>query len=89
MNTQAKLRKLCSVYRPGKVCDAAGISSTALRNIINQPNCSPRVSTLKAIAIALGVDLAWLMDDKAEWPPVRIGTPKIDALPDDEVSAVA
>lgn len=79
MTFSQKLSRLLRVHRAEAVSRASGISVpqlSCLRRGIN----APLMKTANSLAKTFGIDVGWLIDDAKSWPPVRVGSPLLDAL---------
>ena len=68
MNLQEKLRRLKGDKSYADLAKAADCTPANVRKIIDEGS-QPSFSIGAALAMALGVDAAWLADDKRDWPP--------------------
>jgi transcriptional regulator with XRE-family HTH domain len=71
VSTSDKLKKLLALHNKKAVARVAGIELGTLLNAISGRR-RPHLETLRSIARVIGVDLAWLEDPRAGWPPVRV-----------------
>ena len=80
MKLQLKLAEFGKVYKTATIARASGLSASRLRAIVKSERPNPKLETVNAIALAVGVDPLWLIDDRADWPPIYSGRPAIDDL---------
>jgi transcriptional regulator with XRE-family HTH domain len=71
MQLHEKISRLLKPYNRSVIAQAAGVTPETLHNAA-LGRCTPRLQTLKRIAVALGVDVSWMIDDSQVWPPVRV-----------------
>jgi DNA-binding phage protein len=69
MTLREKLERLTEFSNRKRICKAAGLSSNVLYGIIVEGK-DPCLGTIAAIAKVLGIELSWLVDERASWPPV-------------------
>lgn len=69
MTIAEKLKRFSQTHNMSAIARATGVSRTCIGQICK--GSQPRASVAVRLARALGVDVAWLIDDTAEWPPVR------------------
>jgi transcriptional regulator with XRE-family HTH domain len=68
MTLTAKLSALAEGKNRAELARGVGLKATLLSDYINK-GYMPRADIALKIARALGVDVAWLIDDAAPWPP--------------------
>ena len=75
MTIHDKLARLTQLSQKATVSKAAGLSPATLYNLIHRRQS---VTTRVAVSLArvLSVDVGWLVDDRREWPPVRVDEPE-------------
>ncbi len=71
MNFTDKLKRLTEDRIKSKLSVRAGLPPTAISNYIAR-GYLPSASTALVLARVLDVSVEWLIDDKKEWPPVRV-----------------
>lgn len=71
MTFQEKLKRLTQDRRLNVVARRAGIAERGISNYLAKPQ-NPRSDIALRLAKVLGVDVAWLIDDVQDWPPVRV-----------------
>lgn len=71
MTFHDKLRRLVQDMNKSAVARRAGISPQAIDSYVRLGNV-PLIDSAVRLARALGVDIAWLIDDERDWPPVRV-----------------
>ena len=76
MTFAEKLKRLTEDRRQTVLCKRAGLPSTTIANYLSKQQ-TPRSDRALALAKVLGVSLDWLVDDKQEWPPVRVASTQI------------
>jgi transcriptional regulator with XRE-family HTH domain len=74
MTINEKLKRLTRFMHKAAVCRAALVGENTLWRIIDRQQM-PSASVAFRLAQALGVDVGWLLDDSASWPPVRLDEP--------------
>ena len=74
MTVNEKLNRLASMMSPTKLAKASGLKMTTVFNYISGKSV-PSAQNVLPIARALGVDVHWLLDDRAGWPPVYAEDP--------------
>lgn len=71
MQFHQKLTRLTEDRIKAVLCKRAGLPATAISNLLAKKQM-PSADTAFRIARTLSVSLEWLLDDNADWPPVRI-----------------
>jgi transcriptional regulator with XRE-family HTH domain len=86
MNFSEKLKRCSQSINKSKAAEAVGLSPTTISNYIAKGSI-PRADIAQKIATALGVSLAWMVDDSQDWPPPKIERPNAESLTDRELIA--
>jgi transcriptional regulator with XRE-family HTH domain len=71
MRIHEKLARLTKDLKKTMVCKRAGIPNNAISNYISKEQM-PSADVAFRLAKALAVDVAWLVDDRQNWPPMRV-----------------
>lgn len=74
MTFRQKLEALMSDRTKASVARKADIHPTALTSYLKR-GITPGSDVAVRLARALGVDIGWLIDDRRDWPPVRVEEP--------------
>ena len=80
MTFQEKLTRLTRNMNLSSIARDIGISPSTLSNFMTGRH-SPRMTTLIALANGLEVDVKWLIDPAAGWPPVRVEQSQTEPAP--------
>jgi transcriptional regulator with XRE-family HTH domain len=73
MTVKEKIVRIAGLMSCGKLAKKAGLSAPMVHAYINGKS-APRADNILPIADALGIDVRWLLDPKATWPPKYINT---------------
>lgn len=89
MTIQAKLQHLTQTSNRSEVARLAGIRIGAISGVLRNRN-APKADVAFRMARALGVDLAWLLDDERELPAVMAGQTlrTAESGPDDDARRI-
>ncbi len=79
MTVKEKLIRLTALGSPTKIARKSGLSVTTVFNYVTGRS-APRSDRAVALADALGVDVRWLLDDRAGWPPVYVHSSPPDSV---------
>jgi transcriptional regulator with XRE-family HTH domain len=71
VNFTEKLRRLVEDRTRSKLARRAGLSPTAISDYLVK-GYIPRADNALRIAHALNISVEWLVNDEANWPPVRV-----------------
>ena len=71
-----KLRRLTEDRRKTVISKRAGLPRLFISNSISKGQ-TPRSDNALALARVFGISVEWLIDDKQEWPPVRVVSTQI------------
>lgn len=75
MELRKKLIKIFELYNVAAVARAAGLKPITVQKWAKGIQ-TPRSSMIGPVARVLRIDLEWLLDDSAEWPPAYTLTKK-------------
>ena len=76
MTFTEKLKCLTNDRFKNRMAKKAGLPTTAISDYIAKGSV-PGINRALALAHVFGVSLEWLVDDKQEWPPVRVASTQI------------
>jgi len=82
MTTQEKLKRLAQLHNKRAVSIAAGLAPNTFHGILRKNRVNLSARTAAALARTFGVDLTWLLDERAGWPPRRVETGDRDRGPE-------
>lgn len=80
MTFQQKLRSLMRPYKQNAIAKRVGISPQSVNAYLSH-GAIPSSDVAVRLADALGVDVAWLIDDRQKWPPVASKFPVTPPAP--------
>jgi transcriptional regulator with XRE-family HTH domain len=80
-----KVKRLIGDQSQAKVARRAGLSPSALNNLLQRSGSVPTAKTALQLARALEVSVDWLIDDAQDWPPPSTDQVLLEQATDDEL----